>query len=213
VKQRGFSLAEIAIVLVIIGLLLGGVLKAQEMVTQTKIKRVIADLTGVSAAVYHYVDRYGMLPGDDRDAARWSGAAAGNGNGAIEGGYASPTVTDESRRFWDHLRRAGFVSGSGTDNPLNSVMGKIGVQTGDGNGGGVLGAAPGVGLINTHILCSANLPDRVAAAVDLQMDDGRGTSGSVRAKKGAPNPTLVADQAADDYTEDGVTIYLVCRQM
>ena len=49
-RQTGFTLVEIAIVLVIIGLLLGGILKGQEMITQAKIKNVIADFSGVSPA-------------------------------------------------------------------------------------------------------------------------------------------------------------------
>ena len=51
--------------LVIIGLLLGGILKGQEMITQAKIKNVIADFSGVSAAFYGYQDRYRAMPGDD----------------------------------------------------------------------------------------------------------------------------------------------------
>ena len=49
---KGFTLVEIAIVLVIIGLLLGGILKGQEMITQAKIKNSIADFSGISAAYY-----------------------------------------------------------------------------------------------------------------------------------------------------------------
>src|SRR5580765_3017426 len=91
-SQKGFTLVEIAIVLVIIGLLLGGILKGQEMITQAKIKNVIADVTGVSAAMYGYQDRYRALPGDDKGAGRWTSAPAaapGNGNGVIEGTYNS----------------------------------------------------------------------------------------------------------------------------
>src|SRR5215831_882779 len=74
--QAGFTLVEIAIVLVIIGLLLGGILKGQEMITQAKIKNVMADMTGVSAAMYGYQDRYRALPGDDKNA-----GTAGGGSG------------------------------------------------------------------------------------------------------------------------------------
>ena len=63
--QQGFTLVEIAIVLVIIGLLLGGILKGQEMITQAKIKNVVADFSGVSAAYYGYQDRYRAIPGDE----------------------------------------------------------------------------------------------------------------------------------------------------
>src|SRR5688572_21169061 len=220
--QKGFTLVEIAIVLVIIGLLLGGILKGQEMITQAKIKNVIADITGVSAAMYGYQDRYRALPGDDRGAtARWTSApalpapVANNGNGVIEGTYNSATATDESRLFWDHLRRAGFISGAGNEQPFNAVSGRTGVQTGDGAGGanGVLGIAGNTQHFNNLILCTANLPDKIAVSIDAQMDDGNGQAGSVRALAGGGNPALPANTAASPYIEDGVTTYVVCRQM
>jgi prepilin-type N-terminal cleavage/methylation domain-containing protein len=224
-SQKGFTLVEIAIVLVIIGLLLGGILKGQEMITQAKIKNVIADITGVSAAMYGYQDRYRALPGDDAGAtARWTappalpGPVVGvTGNGVIQGTYNSVTATDESRLFWDHLRRAGFISGAGNDQPFNAVSGRTGVQTGDGAGGaiGVLGVANPANTqhFNGLILCTANLPDKIAGSVDAQMDDGNGAAGSVRALAGPGNPPLPANQQASAYVEDGVTTYVVCRQM
>jgi prepilin-type N-terminal cleavage/methylation domain-containing protein len=220
-SQKGFTLVEIAIVLVIIGLLLGGILKGQEMINQAKIKNVIADITGVSAAMYGYQDRYRALPGDDRSAfTRWTTPAlpalvANNGNGVIEGTYNTATATDESRLFWDHLRRAGFISGTGNEQPFNAVSGRTGVQTGDGVGGpnGVLGVAGNTQHFNSLILCTANLPDKIAVSVDAQMDDGNGQSGSVRAMAGGGNPNLPANTAATAYVEDGVTTYVVCRQM
>src|SRR5512134_3353605 len=90
-QQKGFTLVEIAIVLVIIGLLLGGILKGQEMIVQAKIKNVIADFSGVSAAYHGYQDRYRAIPGDDATAnTRWTtptAATAGNGNGVVAGTY------------------------------------------------------------------------------------------------------------------------------
>ena len=72
-RQKGFTLVEIAIVLVIIGLLLGGILKGQEMIVQAKIKNAMADFSGISAAYHGYQDRYRALPGDDNGAAtRWT---------------------------------------------------------------------------------------------------------------------------------------------
>src|SRR5665647_3444069 len=77
-RQSGFTLVEIAIVLVIIGLLLGGILKGQEMITQAKIKNVINDMNGITAAFNSYQDRYKALPGDDLNASsRWSTAVSG----------------------------------------------------------------------------------------------------------------------------------------
>jgi len=219
--QKGFTLVEIAIVLVIIGLLLGGILKGQEMITQAKIKNVIADMSGVSAAMYGYQDRYRALPGDDKAANRWSSADQGDGDGIISGAYLSTTANDESREFWRHLRLSGFVAGAGDDQPFNAVSGKMGVQTGNGPAAGtaptgVLATASGsppTAPVTSLIMCSANLPDKIAVSVDAQMDDGVGTTGNVRGfKQTAPNPAAIA-ATAEAYAEDGVSTYVVCRQM
>jgi prepilin-type N-terminal cleavage/methylation domain-containing protein len=209
-KQTGFTLVEIAIVLVIIGLLLGGILKGQEMITQAKIKNVVADFSGISAAYYGYQDRYRAIPGDDPQAAtRWSGAtqaaAPEAGNGRLTGAYNSTADTEESRMWWDHLRRAGFVAGSGFAQPFNAVAGQIGVQTGNTSGSTVLGGFGGL------IICSAGLPDKIAIAVDTQMDDGAPGAGTVRGQtQTTPNPP-VDTNAGSAYQETGTNVYLLCR--
>jgi len=224
-RQQGFTLVEIAIVLVIIGLLLGGILKGQEMITQAKIKNVIADFSGVSAAYHGYQDRYRAIPGDDPNAAtRWTtapAAIAGSGNGVVGGTYnntcpaVSAVGTPESCMWWDHLRRAGFVSGNGAQQPFNAVTGQIGVQTGDGAAAPaatMLNAAAGNGFVGL-IMCSANLPDKIAIAVDTQMDDGNSNQGSVRSLlQSAPNPNVGALQVATpSYAETGTNVYVLCR--
>ena len=226
--NTGFTLAEVAVALVIVGLLFSGILKAQEMVAQSKIKHTIADISGVSAAMYAYRDRYRALPGDDKGSGRWGlTPPASAGNGIIEGTYASKAPTDESRLVWEHLRRAGFVAGSGSENPFNAVFGKIGVQTGDGSGAspaGVLGTAANTEPFTGLMVCTANLPDKIAISVDAQLDDGKGRTGSVRANKttdkenqgngnGNSGWNPIVANVADDYLEDGVTTYMVCRQI
>jgi len=225
-RNQGFTLVEIAIVLVIIGLLLGGILKGQEMITQAKIKNVIADFSGVSAAYHGYQDRYRAIPGDDPNAgARWTTgnpvAFAGNGNGVVAGTYNNPCPvplvagSPESCHFWDHLRRAGFVSGNGGQQPFNALTGLIGVQTGDGAGGPtLLNQAGGNGFVGL-LMCSANLPDKIAIAVDTQMDDGASNLGTVRGLlQQAPNPNVPNNQIATaNYAETGTNIYVLCRSL
>lgn len=214
-KQSGFTLVEIAIVLVIIGLLLGGILKGQEMIVQAKIKNAMADFSGISAAYHGYQDRYRALPGDDSGAAgRWTSpttAVSGSGDGVVLGLYNSGTATDESRLWWDHLRRAGFVAGSGTQQPTNAFTGMIGVQTGS-------GVAPVASVLNgfaSLMVCSANVPDKVAIAIDTQMDDGLLYSGGVRSQlQTAPNPDVTTTSGASgSYQETGTNIYAMCRQV
>src|SRR6188472_935406 len=93
-RQNGFTLIEIAIVLVIIGLLLGGVLKGQELITGARVRNLVAQQDGVKAAYFGFLDRYRALPGDYAAAAtNISNVAAtaacnngnGNGNGQIVG--------------------------------------------------------------------------------------------------------------------------------
>jgi prepilin-type N-terminal cleavage/methylation domain-containing protein len=213
--QKGFTLVEIAIVLVIIGLLLGGILKGQEMITQAKIKNVIADFSGISAAYHGYQDRYRAIPGDDKGASRWTGiSAVGDGDGHLTGLYNSSTAGDESRLWWEDLRRAGFITGTGNGQPLNAVSGMIGVQTGDGAAtpGRVLNSATADGFAGI-IICSANLPDKIAIALDSQMDDGVPNAGTVRAQiQAALNPVIGAT-ADTAYAETGNNSYTVCRSL
>jgi len=210
--QAGFTLVEIAIVLVIIGLLLGGILKGQEMITQARIKNIVNDFNGITVAVTSYQDRYRALPGDDLNAsARWTvqAPASGNGNGVITGLYNDATLTTESHLFWQHLRIAGFVpglttgTGAGTP-PPNAAGGIIGVES------GVVGTN-GLGFTSL-IICFSNLPEKVASAVDGQMDDSNPASGQVRAQlQTASNPPTAPAPGISAYVETGVNQYLLCK--
>ena len=219
--QKGFTLVEIAIVLVIIGLLLGGILKGQEMITQAKIKNVMADFSGISAAYHGYQDRYRRLPGDDNQAAgaagRWTDLVAatdnGDGNGVVAGAY-NGTGDIESRNFWLHLRRSGFVAGTGKDQPFNALTGMLGVQTGDGATPPLAALLDGTAGFVGLMMCSANLPDKIAIAVDTQMDDGLSQKGTVRALvQAGPNPAVGNVAATATYAETGSNVYTLCRAL
>jgi len=218
--EAGFTLVEIAIVLVIIGLLLGGILKGQEMITQAKIKNIVNDFNGITVAVTSYQDRYRAIPGDDQNATtRWTtqSPGKGNGDGVMLGKYkdndtggtlGAPADLKESNLFWQHLRIAGFVpgltteTGSGTP-PPNAVGGLIGVEN----------AAVGVnGLgFTSLIVCFSNLPEKVATAVDAQMDDARSASGQIRAQLQVTANPFTDPTPATAYVETGVNQYLLCK--
>src|SRR5438445_754802 len=117
--QNGFTLVEIAIVLVIIGLLLGGVLKGQELINSAKAKSLVNDFRTISTAVYAYQDRFRFMPGDDPAAGQHVGGANASspsgdarGNGLIGGNWNSTTATDESFLVWQHLRMANLLTGT-----------------------------------------------------------------------------------------------------
>lgn len=178
--QKGFSLVEIAIVMVIVGLLLGGALKGREMINSARIKRALGDVAAISAAIFSYQDRYRALPGDDRRARlslNNSAVSDGNGNGLIQGAYDSGNTGVESRQLWWHLRSAGLIAGnSATVNeatlpPQNPWGGSIGVS------------AAGInGFVSNHgnKLCLSAVPGEAARALDIQEDDGIANSGAVR---------------------------------
>src|SRR5512132_1845412 len=85
---QGFTLIEIAIVLVIIGLLVGGVLKGQELITGARVRNLISQQDGIKAAFFGFQDRFRALPGDyaaaDTNINCGSPCPKGNGNGSIE---------------------------------------------------------------------------------------------------------------------------------
>src|ERR1700752_3577159 len=111
--SKGFTLIEIAIVLVIIGLLLGGVLKGQELITAARVRNLISQQDGVKAAYFGFLDRYRALPGDYSQASATIACGAlncqnGNNNGRIETAAVGGGI-DEHIAVWEHLSRAGFI--------------------------------------------------------------------------------------------------------
>jgi prepilin-type N-terminal cleavage/methylation domain-containing protein len=166
-KQSGFTLVEIAIVLVIIGLLLGGVIKGQELIVQAKIKNAIADFQGIATAVYGYQDRYKAFPGDDpRAHDRWASATSGAGDGQLKGTYKDAATTaigtSETPYFWQDLRLAGFIAGdpTSTAQPLNAFGGVVGVQM----------STNILGFTNPVLtVCSGSLPAKAAESIDAQL--------------------------------------------
>lgn len=217
-NQGGFTLVEIAIVLVIIGLLLGGVLKGTELIENSKVKRAANEINGITAAFYSYQDRYQRLPGDDGTAVqlRTRGAnwvpitQGGNRDGVILSalGNTFTAPTGEHVGLWQHLRAAGFISGNPATPgvaalPINAFGGLIGFTN----------AGVGNPAIGGRVLCLSQVPGKSANALDVQLDDGLGNTGRMRATLGAVgvNTPPAAAVFADPYVEEN--FYTLCVQL
>lgn len=180
-KQNGFTLIEIAIVLVIIGLLLGGVLKGQELITSARVRNLITQQDGVKAAYFGFLDRYRALPGDYGAAtANVPGCAAcqiGDNNGQI---LLNGAIL-ESISAWEHLSKAGFITGSyvyaAVAAPANTPANPYGslVQLIFDNV--YQDAAP---VARHNLKTGNNIPSDILAEVDRKIDDGMGNAGQLR---------------------------------
>jgi prepilin-type N-terminal cleavage/methylation domain-containing protein len=212
-QQAGFTLVEIAIVLVIIGLLLGGILKGQELINSAKVKNLANDFRVTPTYIYAYQDKFKALPGDDAavvthvtGATLATTPAASQGNGVINGNWNSNTATDESYLFWQHVRLANLAAGptdvtDPTYVPKNAVGGTIGISS------ATAGQIQISGMTGTYQICSAGILGKFAKQLDIQMDDGNTATGSLRvvADGAALNSPGLATAAVDDATN-----YTVC---
>ena len=211
-KQTGFTLIELAIVLVIIGLLLGGVLRGQELINSAKAKNITADLKNVQIFIYGYQDKFRAIPGDDANVATHinGGTAAGSpaatlNNAQINGAWNSSTATDESFLFWQHVRLAGFATGPTAVGdpaylPRNAESGRFGVQSLVGFGT-IVDATP---MTGSYVTCTENVAGRLVKQIDANLDDGNSATGSLRAVL-PPATVSVATAAIIDGTP-----YTVC---
>jgi prepilin-type N-terminal cleavage/methylation domain-containing protein len=204
-RESGFTLIEIAIVLVIIGLLLGGVLKGQELIQSARVRNLISTHDGVKAAYFGFQDRYRALPGD------YPGAQAnanipnmggdtmgGNGDGLI----VNTGSANEQILAWMHLSHAGFLTGNYTmasateaagaanspTNPYNALL-----QIAHDNVYAIVTGDPAA-TVRPNIKTGNQIPVEILTEVDRKVDDANAGRGTFRfsAYQGAgtaPDPT------------------------
>lgn len=219
-NQSGFTLIEIAIVLVIIGLLLGGVLKGQELINSARVKNLANDFKNIPVFIYGYQDKFKALPGDDTGAVAHvvgtlaTTPATTQGNGVINGNWNSATATDESVLFWQHVRLAGLAPGESVVNvaagntylPTNAVGGRIGITNASATENPITSPVA-TALKGSYIVCSDSIAGKFAKQLDITLDDGNTATGSLQittANTIAGGTSVATAAIVDD------TPYLVC---
>lgn len=191
-NQEGFSLIELAVVLMIMGLLIGGILKGKDLIESARLKRVISQLNEYRMATSAFLDKYDALPGDFNKASTLikSDLYNGNGNGIIEG--AGLAGGSEALAFWSHLAGAGLIGNPGQEQEQN--MGEFGKGAPESSiGGGFTVENNPHGLSGLWFILGKKQGDHgdgglltptQALSIDKKLDNGYPTSGKVRAIDG-----------------------------
>lgn len=183
-KQRGFTLIEIAIVLVIIGLLLGGVLKGQELITSARVRNIITQQDGIKAAYFGFQDRYRALPGDYPAALAVANIPNVNAGIGGDGDGIIGTVA-ESTAAWTHLSLAGFLNASynmatigeavsSTNTPTNPYNAFLQLMFDPIYGPGGVTPPP----VRANLKTGNAIPVALIAEVDRKLDDGNAYTGT-----------------------------------
>jgi len=211
-NSKGFTLVELAIVMIIIGLLIGGVLKGQELIANSQVTSTIAQIKGIDAAASTFKDQYKAVPGDmNRATVLLSNCAApscinGNGNGRLQSAASPPaTNSGESIQFWMHMSKANLFAG--VNGTLTPAWGE-GLPAADVGGGFTVGYERGPSFTNIigssgvrggHWMAlkanpamaaasTGHLRASIAARIDRKIDNGYPATGVVHATNsgGAP---------------------------
>lgn len=208
-RNKGFTLVEIAIVVVIIGLLIGGVIKGGSLIQSAKVSSAITLAQDISVAVNAFKQQYHMLPGDMLINATapeisnvrtecWTGGKKGNNNGLID--------ANESQCVPEVLFLAGLgkVDQDGGVPVFKSSYGPVTVKASTLSIGVTTSVAAGNPFPATHVAEFANLPCAVVQEMDRKMDNDILTSGKAVADltgvADAVNPnTCAADSVVPSY--------------
>ena len=193
-KESGFTLVEIAIVLVIIGLLLGGILKGQELINSARVRNLADTNSGIQAAYYGFSDRYRAVPGDinSTNAQNAIGATPAIAVGGNENGRVDAADYDEASALWVHLTNAGFLQGNYAGGAANAAAYAV-VGMAPQNpfqGFMILGrsrdysttaGAPAAGNpLRLGLILGDNVPVDIARELDVKIDDQLPLTGDLR---------------------------------
>lgn len=205
--ERGFTLVELAIVMIIIGLLIGGILKGQELIANARLASTISSIKGFDVALNTFRDKYDAMPGDmvgpatrlPNCAAAPCVPAAPNGNGRIDSVTFTAAPAGENAAAFVQLSAADMISGINTTLTPNTVWGGIYPASEVGGGfhiafipavAGMPGIPGGTVVRSGHYLALHNTPNGAVNAtgsitpsqgfrIDNKLDDSNPLAGSV----------------------------------
>lgn len=183
----GFTLLEIAVGLLVLGLLVGGVLKGQELITAARVRAVIQQQDSVKTAYLGFLDRFRALPGDYANAtttltgvstACGTASSPGNGNGNAR----IQSADGEAILAWEHLSKAGFLAGTYTCSGNNAINAASVPRNRYGQHLQLIYDSNYVGNARDgHNLKTGNdVPSDILAEVDRKIDDGNALRGTFR---------------------------------
>lgn len=205
-SQSGFTLVELAVVMIIIGLLIGGVLKGQELVKNAQITSTVAQVKGIDAATSTFRDMYAGVPGDLLNAGtRLAGctaggsaicdAAAGNGNGVLS---TAPNVAPgtEAQAYFVQLALADLLTGIDTAVAACGAWGGCFPEAKAGSGAGLqVGFYGGGAAIGS--VAAAPFPPR-GHYLTIQTGPNAAMTGAVGAEALTANQAARIDTKIDD---------------
>ncbi len=182
--QAGFTLIEIAIVMVVITLILAGVLKGQALIDSARVRSMATEVTGIRAAWYSFQDRYRSLPGDFPSSRTQIDDATipGNGNGRIDG-------SGERAGVWQQLALAGLIKGNydgldssaGTAQDINCAVNTCPRNPFNGFYKISYGSqAESASAPANEIFTGDGVPVNILAQLDNKLDDGKADAGRFR---------------------------------
>ncbi len=176
--NKGFSLVEIAIAVLVISLIATFSLKGKELIRTARLRAVIEQVETFRIAANNFMEKYGAIPGDLKNAKELISDSLenGNGNGEI-------SSTEDAKRFWSHLNRSGIISVELVNGyPISKIGGFFSVSSN-------IAGKPGTWLIlskgtTDNRNFSGIMSTENAYYIDRSMDNGLPTEGDVQILKG-----------------------------